>query len=84
MIPTADIEQEICTFLVNNFLFGRAVALRPDDPLMGNVIDSSGVVEFVMFLQERFSIVVEDEEVNTSNLDSVKKAVVFVGRKLGR
>lgn len=82
MTQTIDIEQEICTFLTNNFLFGRADALRPEDPLLGNVIDSSGVMEFVMFLQDKFSITVQDEEVNTDNLDSVKKAVEFVDRKL--
>lgn len=82
MTQTIDIEQEICTFLTNNFLFGRSDALRPEDPLLGNVIDSSGVMEFVMFLQDKFSITVQDEEVNTDNLDSVKKAVEFVDRKL--
>lgn len=82
MIQTTDIEQEICTFLTNNFLYGRTEALRPEDSLLGNVIDSAGVMEFVMFLQDKFSITVEDEEVNTDNLDSVKKAVSFVDRKL--
>jgi acyl carrier protein len=82
VIQTTDIEQEISTFLTNNFLYGRTEALRPEDSLLGNVIDSAGVMEFVMFLQEKFSITVEDEEVNTDNLDSVKKAVVFVDRKL--
>ena len=81
-MQTAEIEQEIRAFLVDNFLPGRAERLRESDPLLGNVIDSGGVLELVMFLQDRFSITVEDDEVNTENLDSVKNAVAFVERKL--
>jgi acyl carrier protein len=81
-MQATDIEREIRTFLVDNFLFGRAEALRGSDPLLGNVIDSAGVLELVMFLQDRFEIMVDDEEVNTENLDSVNNAVNFVTRKL--
>lgn len=79
---TTDIEQEIRGFLVETFLFGRNEELRNDAPLMDKVIDSHGVVELVVFLQERFALRVEDEEVTTENLDSVDKAVAFVARKL--
>jgi acyl carrier protein len=77
-----DIEREIRTFLVDTFLFGRSDQLRDDAPLMDKVIDSQGVVELVVFLQERFAITVEDDEVTTENLDSVNKAVAYVVRKL--
>jgi acyl carrier protein len=46
------------------------------------VIDSHGVVEFVVFLQEHFAIQVEDDEVNTNNLDSVNKTAAYVQSKL--
>ncbi len=82
MMQTADIEHEIQTFLVDNFLFGRVEELREDEPLLGNVIDSTGVMELVMFLQDRFGITVEDGEVTTENLDSVKNAARFVEIKL--
>jgi acyl carrier protein len=39
------------------------------------------VVELVVFLQERFDITVQDEEVTTENLDSVNKAAAYVARK---
>ena len=81
-MQTTDIEQVIRTFLVDNFLSGRGEALRDSDPLLGKVIDSTGVLEFVMFLQERFAITVEDDEVTTQNLDSLKNAIVFVEQKL--
>jgi acyl carrier protein len=78
-----DIEREIRTFLVDTFLFGRSEQLQDDAPLMDKVIDSQGVVELVVFLQERFGITVEDDEVTTENLDSVNQAVAYVVRKLG-
>ena len=77
-----DIGHEIRSFLVDNFLSGRNEKLSDDEQLLGNVVDSTGVVEFVVFLQERFDITVEDEEVTAENLGSVQNAITFIERKL--
>jgi acyl carrier protein len=77
-----EISQEIRAFLVTTFLFGRDEGLADDAPLLDTVIDSHGVVEFVVFLQDRFDIRVEDEEVNTNNLDSVNKTAAYVHSKV--
>ena len=79
-----DIEQEIRTFLIENFLLGRSEALTDDVALLGNVIDSTGVIELVVFIQERFTVAVDDEEVTPDNLGTVKNVVTFVERKLRR
>ena len=51
--------------------------------MLGNVIDSTGVIELVMFLQEKFGITVEDEEVAVpQNFDSLNDVVEFVDKKL--
>jgi acyl carrier protein len=81
-MQTVDIEQEIRTFITENFLIGRSEALSDDVPLLGNVIDSTGVIELIVFVQERFTISVEDEEVMTDNFGSVKSVVTFIERKL--
>jgi acyl carrier protein len=82
-MPTANIEHEIRSFLVNNFLFGRADALRDNESLLGNVVDSTGAIELVMFLQDRFGITVEDEEMTIpENFSSVKNLTAFVEKKL--
>lgn len=78
-----DIEREIRTFLVDNFLFGRSERLHNEDPLLGNVIDSTGVLEFVIFLQDRFAITIGEEEVTSDNLASVDNTVAFLRKKLG-
>jgi acyl carrier protein len=81
-MQTTDIEQEVRTYLTENFLFGRGEVLTDEVPLLGNVIDSTGVIELIVFLQERFTIAVDDEEVTTDNLGSVKHVVAFVEKKL--
>jgi acyl carrier protein len=80
-MQTTDIEQQIRGFLVENFLFGRSEALRDDAQLLGDVIDSTGVIELVVFVQERFAITVEDEEVTAENLGSVNQGAAFVAKK---
>lgn len=81
-MQTIEIEGEIRTFITQNFLFGRSEALNDDAPLLGNVIDSTGVIELIVFVQERFAISVDDEEVMTDNFGSIKNVVAFVEKKL--
>jgi acyl carrier protein len=79
---TTDIERETRDFLVSNYLLGRADQLADDDPLLGKIIDSSGVLELISFLQEHFSITVPDEDVIPENLDSVKNITAYVAKRL--
>lgn len=81
-MQTAEIERDVRNFLVDNFLFGRPDKLNDDQSLMDNVIESAGVLELVVFLQERFDIAVTDEDANPDNLDTVKNIVAYVTRKL--
>jgi acyl carrier protein len=81
-MQATDIEQEIRSFLAENFLVGRSEALNDETPLLGNVINSTGVIELVLYIQERFTIAVGDEEVTTDNLGSVKNVVAFIEGKL--
>jgi acyl carrier protein len=81
-IQTTEIEREVREFVVKHFLSGRADKLRDDGSLMGDVIDSMGVLELVTFLQDRFKITVEDEEVIPANLENINRLAVFVAKKL--
>jgi acyl carrier protein len=81
-MQTTDIEQEVRAFVIENFLFGRGEALKDDVPLLGNVIDSTGVIELIGFVQQRFNISVGDDEVMTDNFGSVKNVVAFIEKKL--
>jgi len=82
-MQTTEIRSEIRTFIVSTFLFGRSEELQDDASLFGNVIDSTGSIELVMFLQDRFAITVEDDEVATpENFASLKNVTAYVERKL--
>jgi acyl carrier protein len=81
-MQTTEIDREIRRFLVTNYLSGQAERLRDDGSLLGDVIDSTGVIELVNHIQERFAITVEDEDVIPDNFDSVNNLVAFVARKL--
>jgi acyl carrier protein len=81
-MQTTDIEREIRSFLIQHFLSGQAEKLSSDGSLLGDLIDSVGVLELVTYLQERFAITVEDEEVVPGNLDTVNHLAAYVARKL--
>ena len=81
-MQTIDIEREIRSFLVDNFLFGCTEEWRDHVSLLGNVIDSTGAIELVTFLQDRFAITVEDTEVVPENFDTLENVVAYVERKL--
>jgi acyl carrier protein len=57
--------------------------LQPGDSLLGRgLIDSTGVLELVDFIEERFAIKVEDDEVIPDNLDSIRNVATYVAKKL--
>jgi len=82
-MQATDIEREVRNFVVEHFLSGHAEKLRDDGSLLGDVIDSMGVLDLVAYLQTRFEITVDDEEVVPSNLDTINNLVAYVAGKLG-
>jgi acyl carrier protein len=76
-------ELELRQFIVENFLFGRETApLGNADSLLDlGIIDSTGVLELVGFLEQKYRITVQDEELVPDNLDSIDRLVRFVSRK---
>jgi acyl carrier protein len=79
----SQLELDIHTFLTKNFLFTEdpSVLGRDASLLEQGIMDSTGVLELVCFLEQRFAITVLDEELVPENLDSVAKIVAFVERK---
>jgi acyl carrier protein len=77
-------EKQIREFIENNFLFREDVASLSDTEslLDAGLIDSTGILELVAFLEERFAIRVADAEIVPDNLDSIRKIVAYVDGKL--
>ena len=80
----ASVEQTVREFIVNNFLFGDAERpLADDDSLLEEgVVDSTGILELVFFLEDKYRIAIGQDEMVPANLDSIGKVAAFVGRKI--
>lgn len=78
------VEQKLRSYILDNFLFtdDQAALNSADSFLAKGIIDSTGIMEVIYFLQEEFGIEVADEEMVPANLDSVNNIVAFVERKL--
>jgi acyl carrier protein len=70
-------------FILENYLFtSDASALGLDDSLLGRgIVDSTGMLEIIMFIEEQLGVTVKDEEMVPENLDSVSRIAAFVESK---
>jgi methoxymalonate biosynthesis acyl carrier protein len=80
MATRFDVAPEIREWLKQNVTGGREIA--DDEPLIENgVLTSLQTVELVMFLEERFGIVIEDEEFDEENFGSIEAISELVASK---
>lgn len=76
------IKTEIQNFITERFLLGNAAGLTVSQSLLDTgVMDSTGVMELVLFLEEKYGFRVQDTELTPENLDSIEKIASFVSRK---
>jgi acyl carrier protein len=82
-ISNVDIKNKFNSFIRNKFLLGDdSKALDDNDSFLDKgIIDSTGVLELVNFIEETFDVNVEDEELVPDNLDSINKLVSYIKRK---
>jgi acyl carrier protein len=75
---------EIKAFIVSNFLFGQEGAGFAEDQsfLESGIIDSTGLLELVSFVEQRYGISIADRELVPENLDSLRNISAFVARKV--
>jgi len=80
----ADVRHELRHFIVQNFLFGQGQDLSDGTSFLENdILDSTGVLELVAYLEETCDIKVKDDELIPDNLDSIDAIVAYLGRKRG-
>lgn len=78
-----DTEQRVRAFVVENFLLGDDSGLDFTQSLLDSgVVDSTGVMELVMFIEDTYKIKVEDSELVPENLDTIASVAAFVRQKL--
>lgn len=79
----SEIKNTIRKMIVDNFLFGNGDGLTDDTSFLEDgIIDSTGVMELVTFIEESFSIQIDDEELVPENLDSITNVENFIKRKV--
>ena len=86
-MATTDLDTtlQIRSFIRENLMYGEyEVTLSDQDSLLETgLIDSTGVLELVAYLEQTFDVLVDDSELVPENLDSVASIVAFVARKRG-
>jgi acyl carrier protein len=82
-METTKYTQEIRSYIVSNFLFGDESSLKDETSFMeSGILDSTGVLELVTFLESTYGVKVQDQEMVPENLDSVNRAAAFAARKV--
>ncbi len=77
-----DTNSKIREFFKENFMLDLNGDHDPDDSFLENgIIDSTGVLELVTFLEETFNIKVEDEDIIPENLDSFTNIEAYIKSK---
>jgi acyl carrier protein len=77
------VKSELVEFIVTNFLFGDVARTPRDEESLveSGIVDSTGILELVSFVEDQFGIVVSEEETLPQNLDSLDNLTRFVTAK---
>jgi len=78
-----NIKQEVRRFILENYLFTEDESELGDDDsfLETGILDSTGMMELIYFLEDEQAVKVEDDEMIPENLDSVARVTAYVERK---
>ena len=81
-IEASAVEAKVRGYILENLLFTSDAAQLPNDAslLDRGIIDSTGVLEIVLFLESEFGVKVQDSQMLPENFDSVNNIVNFVQR----
>lgn len=79
-MPAVDVTAKVRGYIIDNFLYTRPdFALGEDDSLLGSgIVDSMGVMEVIMFLEESFGVTVNDADITEENLGTVRAITSYV------
>jgi len=80
----SDIKEQVRQYIGSNFIVTDLASLGEEDSLLGRgILDSTGFIELVSFLEETFKIQINDEEMIPENLDSLASITAYVSGKMG-
>ena len=77
-----EIGAKVRSFILENFYVGEGEPLSDNDSLISRgIVDSTGMLEVIAFLEQEFGFVVKDDETVPENLDSIGRITDFIARK---
>jgi acyl carrier protein len=79
------VKENIRSFILETVLAGaRGATLNDNDSFLeSGIIDSTGILELVSYIEDEFKINVKDEELIPDNFDSVSKLASYITTKIG-
>ncbi len=82
-VESPAIKQQVREFILDNFLMGGDRSrLRDDDSFLDHrILDSTGFIELVTFVETNYGVTIADHEMIPENLDSLNRVAAFVARK---
>jgi acyl carrier protein len=84
-VDIVEIREKVRQFIISNFYVADPATLADDASLLdAGIVDSTGVLEIISFIESEFSVTVEDQEMLPENLDAVSNIVKFVQKKTGK
>ena len=87
-VTQKDVKSTVKDFIVKNFLFGNSSeedTFADEDSFLENgIIDSTGVLELIEFIEEQYTVKAEDDELVPDNFDSLSNVTRYIMRKLGK
>lgn len=79
-----EIKTSLFTFLRNNFFIEEGTDLETVPSFLDSgVLDSSGIIELITFVEDSYNIIVKDSEITPQNFDSFQGLSTFIGKKTG-
>ena len=80
-----DIGQRVRQFIGENFYLSDASAITDDASLItSGIVDSTGMLEVIAFLESEYGIAIADTEMTPANLETIERIAAFVSKKLSR
>jgi acyl carrier protein len=76
--------EEIRQFIVENYFLGQDESRLKDgdSSLESGILDSTGILQLITFLEETYGIAVGDEDISPDNLDSIERVAAYLQRKI--
>jgi acyl carrier protein len=80
-----DLRSEVHSFIQKNYLFDETKTVGEEQSLLGSgIVDSTGILELISFLEETCHVKFQDNELVSDNFDSVGRIISFMSQKLSQ